>query len=321
MSRVVRLVASMPVLPIKTRGLLAAMAFSGLAVSSAGQIKLVAYPYRAANYGRNELRIFPSAGDVVTITLPFHIGRAIFGPDGRSLFGINEAGPDGVIPSLLKVEFNPTRLSPVPGTTGFVIKSFAFSARQDKLVISGKRTEANRCGVFEILLPAGNVKQILNSDCGYQWAWDDLSMSPDGGQAVATVGSNRDHDLHLELIDLVHGTTKRLSKEFEFGVWSPDGKWIAMLGSRKISLLDAHDFRKRRALGRTSSIRPAWSPDSRYLLLWKFHLFRCGFSLDVDAPATLVTLDIESRKRSTIRSSQCQLTVGSTGWLSSDIAQ
>jgi Tol biopolymer transport system component len=212
----------------------------------------------------------------------------------------------------------------VPGTPGFVVRSFAISGREDKVVISGNREEGSgrRCGLFEILISSGNVRQVLNSDCRYQWTWDHLSLSPDGGQAIATLGSNTDHNLHLELIDLVHGTTRPLSSEFWVGVWSPDGKWIAALANRnrKLFLIDAHDFSKRRDLGGTSGIAPEWSPDSRYLLLWR-HELRCGIGIDVDTPATLEALDIKSGKRLRIRSSECQLLAGSTGWISSEITK
>lgn len=318
---------------MKTRRLLeATTAFFGFMVSSTGQTKVPAYPYRVANFfpglDSDALRVFPSDGSMVTIALPFRLGRVMFGPDGKSLYGTNATGRGGVIQEsagLSKVELNPTRSSPVSGTAPFMIKSFAFSVRQDKLIISGNRRETNGsvCGVFEILLPVGNVRQVLKSDCNYQWAWDELSLSPDGALAIATVGSNTDHDLHLDLIDLVRGTTKSLGSEFWMGVWSPNGKWIAVLGnrSRDISLIDPHDLSRRRSLGGTARIKPEWSPDSRYLLLWKYHLFRCGIGIDVEPPATLETLDIESGKRSTIRSSQCQLSLGSTGWVSSEIAK
>jgi hypothetical protein len=316
---------------MRTRALLAAMAFIGV-LSSPGQIKVVGYPYEVANFldgpDTDTLRVFPFQGNVVTIPLPVRLGRAIFGPDGRSAFGINAPSKLAHIrqaPGLSKVEFNPIRISPVPGTTPFVIESFAFSARQDKLLISGGRTDANgrSCGVFEILLPVGTVRQVLKSDCRNQWAWDNLSLSPDGEQAVATVDSNAHRDAHLELIDLVHGTVRSLSAEFWIGVWSPDGKRIAVLGKRnhKLFLIDPADFSRRRGFGSTADIRPEWSPDSRYLALWKYRLFRCGISFDVDPPATFETLDIESGKRSTIGSSECQLFVGSTGWARSEIAR
>jgi len=189
------------------------------------------------------------------------------------------------------------------------------------LVIAGSQRQASgvfNCGVFEILLPAGTLRQVLTSDCRYQWSWDQLSLSPDGKRAVATVGSNATQNLHIEVIDLASGTAKTLSIEFWAGVWSPDGKWIAALGnhSRSLVLIDANNFSKRKNLGTAAAIRPAWSPDSRYLVLWKFSLFRCGFFLDIEPPATAEALDVNSGKRTTIRSSACQLNVGQLGWLS-----
>jgi hypothetical protein len=141
-------------------------------------------------------------------TIPVRrLGRPIFGPDGRTIYGTNQIDRDGRTfeLGLSKIEFNPTRLSPVPATEGFAIRSFAVSVRQDKLVVSGSRMEDNKrhCGVFEILLPGGIVRDVLSVDCHYQWSWDYLSLSPDGAQAVASVGSNTDGNLRLELIDLV----------------------------------------------------------------------------------------------------------------------
>jgi hypothetical protein len=317
-----------------TRRFLAVMVLIGLMVSCAGQIQ-VAYPYRIANYlpaddsDSDALRVFPSEGQPLTIPLPVCLGRTAFGPDGRSVYGANATRPQPHVTrtttGLSKVEFNPTRASIVPGTSTFVIKSFAVSVRQDKIIISGSQPGANGrdCGVFEVLLPAGSVRKVLNSDCGYRWAWDDLSLSPHADQAVATVGSNTDHNLHLELIDLVHGTTRPFGSASWIGVWSPDGNWIATLGnpSDRILLIDPNNPSRQRSLGGTAGIRPEWSPDSRYLLVWKYSLFRCGIGIDLEPPATLETLNIESGSRSTVRSSQCQLERGSVGWFSREIAR
>lgn len=332
----VRLVASTVPELIKTRRLLAAIwAFVGFTISSTGRSKVpAAYPFKAANYypgfkaNSVALRVFSFDGSMVNIALASRLGRTLFGPNGKSLYGTNASSvQEGVIresPGLSRIEFQPARSSLVPGTGSFNIKSFALTARQDKLIISGSRHDgaARECGIFEIGLPDGNTRQVLKSDCRYQWSWDKLSLSPDGAQAIATVGSNTDHDLHLELIDLAHGTAKSVGSEFWMGVWSPNGKWIAMLGDRNYSLvlIEPGNFSRRRSLGSTSRIRPEWSPDSRYLLLWKYHLFRCGIGIDVEPPATLEILDTESGKRSTIQSSQCQLVLGSTGWVSSEIA-
>ncbi len=311
----------------KTRRL-AIVTFVGLTVSSTGQIKVPPYPYEAANYvsGRHAdtFRIFPSKGNAITIALPFRIHRATFGPDGKSIYGIiaDSQRSVGDQPGLSKVEFNPIRATAIPGTVGFLIQSFAFSSHQDKLVISGNLHAS--CGVFEIQLPDGKTRQVLTYDCHNVWDWIHLSMSPNGEQAIATVGSNFEHEVHLELIDLVHGTTKSLGREFTLGVWSPDGKWIVVRDSEprdKLFLIDAVDFSRRRDLGGGVVEVPTWSPDSRYLLLWKGYLLRCGMDLDglADSACTLETVDIQTGKRSTIRSSMCQITGGSTGWVSSEI--
>lgn len=307
------------------------MAFVGFTVSSTAQVTVSPYPYEVANYfpgpHGDTLRIFPSKGNAITIALPFRIKQATFGPDGKSIYGIivdrhKNVGLDQ--PSLSKVEFNPIRATAIPGTSGFLIKSFAFSSHQDKLVISGNLHAS--CGVFEIQLPDGKIRQVLTYDCHNAWDWIHLSMSPNGEQVIATVGSNFEHEVHLELIDLVHGTTKSLGREFTLGVWSPDGKWIVVRDSEprdKLFLIDAVDFSRRRDLGGGVVEVPTWSPDARYLLLWKGYLFRCGMDLGglEDRPCTLETVDIQTGKRSTIRSSMCQITGGSTGWVSSEIAR
>jgi hypothetical protein len=127
----------------------------------------------------------------------------------------------------------------------------------------------------------------------------------------------------VELLDLVHGTTTSLGSEFWTGVWSPDGKWIAMLGTgnNKLFLVDARDFSKRRELGDTTGIEPVWSPDSRYLLLWKYYWFKCGFYIDIEPPAALEMLDIKNGKRTAIRSSDCQVDRAQIGWISSEAAK
>lgn len=199
---------------MRTRRSLATLVL--VALPATGQIKVPPYPYEVASYldGRQHaLRIFPSKGNAVTIDLPFHLYNVTFAPDGKSLYGIVAESVQSNIerdqPGLSRIEFNPIRVSSVLGTSGFTIRSYAFSSRQDSLVISGSVSKANerRCGVF-------------------QPTWDNLSLSSDGEEAIATTGSNKDHGLHLEQIDLVHGTTKSLGDEFWIGVWSPDGKWI-----------------------------------------------------------------------------------------------
>jgi hypothetical protein len=309
------------------RALLAAIAFVGLAACSKEQTGVAGYPYAVANYlpaqpglDKEVLRLFPSEGPSVTITLPFRFVRIAFALDGKSIYGTLWSGKYGIdreLPGLSKIEFSPTRITTVPGTASFVIRSFALSTRQDTLVISGHRADQDetQCGILEVLIPSGTVKQVPKTDCRYHV----LGVSPDGSQAIATVGDGTEFAFHRELIDLASGTTKSFGSEFPLGVWSPDWNWIATIRNHELSIVNAHDPSKRRSLGATTVIEPEWSPDSRYLMLRKYALFKCGFYIDTEPPATLEMLDISSGERSTIRSSECQLSSGYTGWLSNEI--
>jgi len=316
---------------MQARTLLAAVGFVGLAACSREEAGVAGYPYTVTNYipaqpgyDKEVLRFFPWEGASVTIALPFRLVRIAFALDGKSIYVTRWSGKyvmDRELPGLSNIEFNPMRMTTVPGTALFVIRSFALSTRQDALIISGRRTEQEetQCGVFEIMLPSGAVKQALKTDCRYHWESFVVSVSPDASQAIATVGDGREFAFHRELIDLVNGTTKSLGSAFPLGAWSPDWKWIAVLENHKLFLVDAHDPSKRRLLGTTTLIEPEWSPDSRFLLLRKYALFKCGFYIDIEPPATLEMLDIGSGERSTIRSSECQLSSGYTGWLRSDM--
>jgi hypothetical protein len=315
------------------RRLRVALFLSGLLTTSVVRSQVIPAQYQSANYqfgiGSDTMTLFPPSGKTIAIKLPFRLSDATFGPDGKSIYGTIFDPEATVRPDpagLSRIDLNSPHATVIPGSIGFLIKSFAVSSHQDKVVISGSRQDTNgwRCGVFDVPIPVGDAKQILSADCHNQWSWDKLSLSPNGEQAVATVGSNAKHDLHLELLDLVHGTTKSLGGEFWIGAWSPDGKWIAARWNGrgdKLFLIDATNFSRRRALGLADVLMPQWSPDSRYLLLWKGYLFRCGFYPDLEAPATLETLDIETGKRSTIKSSRCQIDRGTTGWVSQGIAR
>jgi hypothetical protein len=174
---------------MKARGLLGVIAVVGLTGCSTKQTQLTANPYRAANYlpalpgsDTDALKLFPSEGTPTSITLPFRLSGVVFAADGKSIYGINTSGENGIyqnLPGLSRIEFNPTRIAPVPGTAPFLITSFAVSARQDKLVISGGRSgqDVGGCGVFEIALPAGNVRQVLKSDCSWTCSAYRLTVS------------------------------------------------------------------------------------------------------------------------------------------------
>ncbi len=188
-------------------------------------------------------------------------------------------------------------------------------------MISGSHREglSQKCGLFEVTVSTGSVRQVVGADCKYQWSWTALAISPDGNRAVAEYGNTHtDHNYRLDFIDLARSTIKSLG-DLSRPEWSPDGGWVAAIewNTKHLKLLDASDFSRRRDLG--STIEMAWSPDSKYLLVWKFHFLKCGFAHDVEPPASFEIVEVASGKRSLVGSSQCQLISGPIGWMASDI--
>jgi hypothetical protein len=308
---------------MKLRWLLSSVAVTGLTAAVLAQLREAKKPdscsYSAAFYssatamtGSPELTVFPLDGKAFAMPLPFPLGAFTYSPDGKALYAVagldprNPRGPGG----LLRIDFNPIHVSPVPGSLALGVSRLAVSVHQDKIIISGAYQPGNdvTCGVFELSVPSGNVRQILQQpDCDAASSWAYLSLSPDGERAVAT------HNHRLELIDLVHGTIKSVEDGLLMASWSPDGKWLAALengGRGRTILMDASNFERRRFL-ETSDVK--WSPDSRYLLGWK-KLDFCGPDF-----GTLQMVNIENGKIITIKSSRCRVNQTTTGWLSTEI--
>ena len=90
---------------------LAGVVFICLAGSSWGRNAAPAVPYIPANCNRKEVTVFPSVGNARVIPLPPGLSCVGFSAEGKSVFAIDLAKPRGDQHSLLKVEFNPTRVS------------------------------------------------------------------------------------------------------------------------------------------------------------------------------------------------------------------
>jgi hypothetical protein len=282
----------------------------------------VAPPYDAAVFdagranARDEqlLRLFPlEAAKETDVPLPAPVHVLAIGPDWKTLYAQPSRGknifqaPKG----LLRIQFNPVRISLIPGSAGFVgIVSLAVWPAQDKLLVSGPYMSGSRavCGVYEFMIADGTARKVLDTaSCDLAEAWTYLSISPDNIHAVAL------HKNQLNLIDLVSGSVRPAGEGFEMAAWSPDGKWIAArehTKEGKTVLLDAATFVRTRILESTEA---QWSPDSRYLLAWKW-LMLCG-------PETysLEKVDITTGKGSIIESSKCRASGGNGGWLSTGI--
>jgi hypothetical protein len=292
------------------------LAFCVSALFCSAQIS-ASYGYQAANYyfaNQDVLNVFPFDGPHMAIKPQSReTVRALFEGDGKSFFDTDYLLLDNSQKRhLWKVHTDPIRRERVRGAEGLAVDNFVVSSRQDLILVSGRVDNGGGCGVFAVHPVEGRTDRILETNCG---DWSRLSTSPDGSQAVGTVGK----DEHLVVIDMLNGSTRPLAAERSTGVWSPDGRWIAVLGDwRHVYLIDARDTTRHRDLGRTGPLTPAWSPDSKYLLAGKTHPFKCGFYLDVEPPESLEVIDVQTGRRTMIESSACQIYQGNIGWLSRD---
>jgi Tol biopolymer transport system component len=250
------------------------------------------------------IRVFPPEGNEVTITLPRKLTYAVFGPDGKSIYAA-----DGMI---VKVEFQPMRIVPIAGTEDLA-GQIAASSDESTLVVSGSHGTgtARSCGVFKVTLPTGTVQQVLTaSECGYLSSWAHPSVSPDGERLLA------EHNHRWELVTLSNSATQFLNDKTWMAVWSPDGKWIATLRDlkhTKLVLLDATDISRTRELGSADG-GLYWSPDSRFLLLYKDQL-TCGLK----ETYSIQILDLDTGRRRIPRSAHCAIWGGLGGWVSNEI--
>lgn len=278
------------------------------------------HSYSAAFIKEKTLVVFPFDADEVTIPLPIKVGAFTYTPDGKSVYSNAPSFVDRTASGLLKVEIKPTRLSAVPGSLGFgVVYSVAISARQDKAVISGRyrQADADACGVFELNFASDVVRKVIANDdggCDYLSAWTAISLSPDGSHAVA-----RERRGEIGLIDINAGKVQA-QWPGTTAAWSPDGKWIATVDFTEqlgIALIDPNNvFGKRRGLGHTDIPTIAWSPDSRYLLLWKSEA-QCAPYLGYFG--TFEALEVSSGLRTPIKSSRCKVNLMTGGWISNEV--
>jgi hypothetical protein len=289
-----------------------------------------ACPFNAAFYsvgpghGKSPtLWVFPCVGKAVSVPLPFALGAIAYSPDGRAVYATayDLLGP--ARPGVFRIEISPVRVTEVPGSSSFHlgVKGLAVSKDLHSILVTGRRLSGNpRDGIFELGGATGEPRVVVAGDFGefpdWESVWTNLSLSPDGSHSLAS----RDH--RLELIELRQGTTASLGHGFVRGYWSPDGEWVAAVrangGAReRIALLGARTLTVRRDLGSTDGAPLVWSPDSRFLLVWKRE--RCGvFSGSYGA---LEKIDVADGKRSKIAGSGCAVNQFSYGWVNDGIVK
>lgn len=260
-----------------------------------------------------KLVLFPT-GKRLSIHIPFRLEAHAWSPDGMGLYNTASKGSEGAY--IYKIDFRPVRAGPPICPPGLAaVFDLAVSAKEDRLLVSGRVKadgEAVRCGVFEVRVLEGTIRQILTiSHCDALSSWHSLSLSPKGDRAVA-IGMGRDQQ--LAIIDIEKRTTQAIGNGFLDASWSPDGKWIAAFRRRGGTvLIDANNLGKTRKLAES---RVQWSPDSRYLLRVK----ECRFPNAVNSAGTFHAVDVISAKSTTVRGSQCSVE-GAVGWVSAVVAR
>jgi len=124
--------------------------------------------FLAANVAGHDLRLFPKDGQAAVINIQFPVRIFKFASDGRSLYAslpIDQMTKQQ--PSLVRIDFNPIRITELTGTQRFTILDFAVTQDGNKVVISGRHREGafEKCGLFEITVSTGLARQVLAADC------------------------------------------------------------------------------------------------------------------------------------------------------------
>lgn len=280
--------------------------------------------------GQPVLSLFPlDSGKTADISLP--LGRATinlisFAPDGTAAYLQEPAA--GVLnrpDPLVKVEFKPTRLSPVPGSEGLGnIYSLSVS-RSGRIFVSASAGRDHPCGIYTIDPDAG-THRLLRAGRGPNCEGAIGSLSPDGKKLLSIYSPPRAPGgppsiEQLSLLDLDTGAIQFLGTGF--GTWSPDGQWIAVSGLGRIVLIETSNLSHRKKLGAASvDDHLVWSPDSTRLLFVTrdagcsfLHLFQ------VDDSESLEVVDVGTGKRHAIQSGHCAVTRSAVGWIDSEAAR
>jgi hypothetical protein len=257
------------------------------------------------------LTLFPRDGPELATPLPKESGgfRVLaFSPDGRAFYGQkgNSTNPS----ALIKIEFNPPRQTEVPGSSGLgTIRSLTPSKRGGHLRALVLRTNSGQEAKYEALDidPSTGIVRELGAA-----PWRGAGpISPVSDQMLRKV------DGRLELFDLETNAVRVLLKgvatqsPYLSATWSPDGRWISINQSGSISLIDANDPSRRRKVGGSGGDAGVWSPDSKFLLFVKSQL-SCLPTLYFES---LEVMDVETGKKTPIKSAHCNVSGGFFGWL------
>lgn len=271
----------------------------------------------------SRLIIFPSDRKEFSIPLPLTLRYVVYGASGKALYATAfkrlSANSGTILPGMLKIGLSPIGVTAIPGFDGFyLIDRFAVSRSEDMIVFAGARSDngSKTCGIFELSLADGDLRPVLQTaDCRAGSPWRVFDLSPNTREALISA------DRRLSTLDLENGKVTPVGSDLSVGSYSPDGKWIAAIELRNPSppatiLIDRQDLSRRRDLG-GSDDEVIWSPDSRFLL---HAMYRPA--CPSQNPLVLETLEIETGRRSTLKSSICNAGSGrDIGWVDDKIGK
>lgn len=197
------------------------------------------------------------------------IVRARWAPDGSSVYyaadgGLWRVALDGsapvAVPFTARVTI-PRRRSAIadvrfstPGSTRTAVGFTAIALSPD-----ARRIAMIALDTVWVFSPGGRARAVAAAP----WAGDgDLAWSPDGAQIAWTRNDGPGLPTTLVAAEVATGRVRVVARGPFLAVprWSPDGKWIAVLGGGRLRLLDAHaDTTLALAAARDlGSVRIAW---------------------------------------------------------------
>lgn len=276
------------------------------------------YPAYLAPGTPPALLLFPMHGPELKVDLPTGLNAnfTLIGssPDGKAIYLGRSSYPEPY-PGITRIEFSPARRSIVPGSAGLgQIWNLIESPQSGKIFVSASTMRDGRpeCGDYEIDPGAGIFRPLRIA--AYPECFG--SVSPDGKRDLRIKRELRAPSGQLILRELATGAEQIIGKGYAAASWSPDGRWIAAVHEPKdIVLIDTNNLSKKIKLG--SGDGPlVWSPDSKWLVLPRSEL-SCVFTLYFES---LQILNVETRRKTKIPSSHCDVLGGATAWLSRDIA-
>ncbi len=272
--------------------------------------------------GPGVLKLFPVSGSEMLVPFSDKLPRDFYpitvGPNGRVLYG--ESLTPGSGKGIWAVQLRPLLVRVVPGSIGLSeIWHLAVSEETRRLFVAGpsKYTRMGDCGTFEIDPTEGGFRVLLSGKfpgCGGGGG----PISPEGKRALTFAGGK------LEVIALETGAVHVIdglgAGVISGGItwvsgcdWSPDGRWIACVRNGNIILVNSDNSRERKDLGRSGSLQPRWSPDSRTILISKPEV-GCGLGYG----GSLELIEVYTGKRTRVTSSRCRVGSGMLAWVDTD---